>query len=344
MESPANTRSIPSLLFPSVHDVLHTSLRPSGIFDRILASCLPDLAILLIRLFQAASNAHNPDAVHIAFLRIHFLPTAILRRLLRGEPGWRSPERQLQAVQSRIRRANNGEWGELWTEGIQGHHKCHERIAHRCLLPHERQHDPRFRRAQRLAADAQYGRAMRTLRQSRIADLRDPTVVDRLRDLHPAPPSPVTPLPTSDLPMPMHITDDAVLQAVRHLNPNSAPGPDRMHPRLLHLQTFTTTVAQSGITCISVLAAVLTRLARWDLPEDTIPLLSSVTLLPIQPRPCKIRPIAIGTALRGLVTKVLLPQVIADTREYLTPLQVASGFPRGLDAIVDDVRRYVDAF
>ncbi len=74
------------------------------------------------------------------------------------------------------------------------------------------------------------------------------------------------------------------------------------------------------------------------MPERTIPLLASATLLPIQPRPDKIRPIAISTAIRRLVTKALLPQALECSREYLALLQIANGVSCGLDSVVHDVR------
>eukprot|EP00177_Eucheuma_denticulatum_P006975 GFKZ01012685.1.p3 GENE.GFKZ01012685.1~~GFKZ01012685.1.p3 ORF type:complete len:217 (+),score=9.39 GFKZ01012685.1:1223-1873(+) len=208
MESLVDNRSIPSLLLTSAHDIMHSPPRLTDIFHRIPASCIHDLNHVFIRLFRAASHARHDEVVHTAFSRIHLLPTGVLRRLLGGE---------------------------LWTEAIQSHLNLQERRARRCPVPQKRRYDPRIRPAERLAADAQYGRAMRTMHQSRLADVRDPHGIDRLCALQPPTPSPVTPVSATDLSLPTHITEDADLHAVRRLNPNSAPGPDRMYPRLLHL-------------------------------------------------------------------------------------------------------------
>eukprot|EP00177_Eucheuma_denticulatum_P004950 GFKZ01008997.1.p1 GENE.GFKZ01008997.1~~GFKZ01008997.1.p1 ORF type:complete len:123 (-),score=1.71 GFKZ01008997.1:466-834(-) len=122
MQSLVDNRSIPSPSPPSVHDALNSPHRPTDIFDRILTSCIQDLSNLLILHFRAASHAWRDGAIHTAFLRVHLLPTAVLRRRLRGESCLClcSSPRQHEALRDRIHRFNN-EWGEIWTEAIQAH-------------------------------------------------------------------------------------------------------------------------------------------------------------------------------------------------------------------------------
>ena len=50
------------------------------------------------------------------------------------------------------------------------------------------------------------------------------------------------------------------------------------------------------------------------------------------------RPIAVGQALRRLVTKVHLAPVTEDTRDRLLPEQIANAVSSGMDAIVHDCR------
>lgn len=66
---------------------LIVAMRPSDSFDRIPGTCKHRLAVLVTRLFRAAADARNADAVHSDFLRIHLLPTAVFRRLMQGEAG-----------------------------------------------------------------------------------------------------------------------------------------------------------------------------------------------------------------------------------------------------------------
>lgn len=84
------------------------------------------------------------------------------------------------------------------------------------------------------------GVQMRTLQQSRIADIRDQEVIESLRELLPAPQSPVQAIQARDLRLPSDITKDAILHAVRIFNPKSAPRPVKMSPRLLRLLANTT--------------------------------------------------------------------------------------------------------
>eukprot|EP00177_Eucheuma_denticulatum_P000587 GFKZ01001059.1.p1 GENE.GFKZ01001059.1~~GFKZ01001059.1.p1 ORF type:complete len:208 (+),score=9.10 GFKZ01001059.1:387-1010(+) len=181
---------------------------------------------------------------------------------------------------------------------------------------------------------------MRTLHQSRIADVRDPAVQERLRSRHPHSPSPVTAIDATDLPLPMDVNQAEVLYAVHRLNQNSASAPDRMLPRLLHLLA-NTRVSEAIFTGISLLRAVVRRLANGDLPDRTIPLISSATPVSIQPRPDKICSIANGTAMWRLVEKALLSQALNDIWDYFAPLRLASGIPSGLDSIFHKVQRRV---
>ena len=73
--------------------------------------------------------------------------------------------------------------------------------------------------------------------------------------------------------------------------------------------------------------------------NSTVPLLAASSLIPLQPRPDKTRPIAVGQVLRRLVTKVLLPAATDDTRDRLSPEQVANVLPSGMDAIDHDCRK-----
>ena len=333
---------------PSVHDALHSPLRPDDIVDRIPLPARHSFTILLIRLVLTAARTQAPDRAHAALLRLHLLPTAVLRRLLRGEPGWRCPKRQAQALRDRIRRATAGDWQALWNEAVAA-------SEHReTLRPPRSGSSPRASsthtvlprrklcKAQALAGEAQYGKAVRVLQSNDLADVHDPAVIAQLQALHPTPPTPIIPISDGDLPPSLPLSEDSVLAAVRHLNPNSAPGPDRFPPRLFHLLAKTSVSPEAGVSGLSALTLLIQRLADGNVPPESLPLIASATLVPVRVRSDKIRPIAIGTSLRRLVTKVLLPPAIADTSDYLAPLQVANKVRFGIDSVVHETRRAVD--
>ena len=196
----------------------------------------------------------------------------------------------------------------------------------------------RTARAMRFASQAQYTRAMRALTKAPIADLNDQHTHTQLRALHPRPPQPIEPIRDRDLPPTPELDEDAVLRAVKRMNPNAAAGPDRMPPRLLHLLVTSEVSPEAGLTGLSVLTRLVCRIVRVQIPDQSLPLLAAATLLLIRPRPDKIRPIAIGQVLRRLVTKVLLPAAISDSKEYLAPQQLANGILSAMDAVVHDAR------
>ena len=193
----------------------------------------------------------------------------------------------------------------------------------------------------RTASDAQYSRAMRALTDKPLADLQAPDTHDGLCVLHPSPAARTHPLSPTDLSPAPDITESQVLRAVRSLDPSSSARPDCLFPRLLQLLARTSVSPESGITGLLVLTRFVRNLARADLPDRTSPLLAASTIIPFQPRPGKIRPIAAGQALRRLVTKTVLPAAIQDTRDRLAPEQLANIILSGMDAIVHDRRMLV---
>lgn len=80
--------------------------------------------------------------------------------------------------------------------------------------------------------------------------------------------------------------------------------------------------SEAGVTGHSALTLFVRRAARGELPEQTFPILAAAALLPISPRPGKIGPTTIRQTLRRLITKVLLPMALDDTRDFLSPEQL----------------------
>ena len=247
---------------------------------------------------------------------------------------------QMHALRRRITRAGHGEWGTLWQESLSAHKGRADWYSQR--FPYQRNistHAHRTARTMRFASHAQHTRAMRLLTNAPIADLNDPHTHAGLQSLHTSPSNHIEPISDRDLPPSTEIDEAAELRAVKRMNPNAAAGPDRMPPRLLHFLVTGEVSPEAGVTGLSVLTRLVGRLARGQIPNQSFPLLSGATLLPIQPRPDKIiSPIAIGQVLRRLVTKVLLPATIADTKGYLEPEQLANGIPSAMDAVVHDAR------
>lgn len=124
-------------------------------------------------------------------------------------------------------------------------------------------------------------------------------------------------------------------------------GPYRVPQRLLHLLVRSPISHETGITGLSVLTKLVTRIANADLPDLALPTLAAATLLPPQKKPDEIHPIAVGSVFRRIVTKTLLPAAIDESRDILAPFQTANGIKAAMDTIVHDtstmLRRFASA-
>ena len=105
-------------------------------------------------------------------------------------------------------------------------------------------------------------RPCKTIFTTPLADFNDAATMERLQALHHAPPVLVVPLPPSAQPRPPEVTEEAVMRAVCRLNPNSVACSDRMSPKLLHLLAHIPISPDAGITGLSALTNLVSRLAR----------------------------------------------------------------------------------
>lgn len=67
-------------------DVLRTPYREADIFLDIPEPCMKSFVLPFIKLVRNAALEREPHAIHRAFLILHMLPTAVLRRALRPDP------------------------------------------------------------------------------------------------------------------------------------------------------------------------------------------------------------------------------------------------------------------
>ena len=89
---------------------------------------------------------------------------------------------------------------------------------------------------------------MRALNNDPIANLYDSDTVTKLHSLHPALQNHVTLLNPTSITRAPSVEEPDVLRTVKHMNPHSAPGTDRMSPRFLHL-LFTSPVSpEAGVS------------------------------------------------------------------------------------------------
>ena len=136
------------------------------------------------------------------------VPIVVARRTLRREAGFRSARHQVKALRTRILRATNDDaWPALWAEMLGA-------VENRGQARRDRQNSrapqrprgqaptpPAIARATRLAKEAAYGRATKSLAQKPSLPYADPGICDKLAALHPPPPQPIFPLTETSFPL-----------------------------------------------------------------------------------------------------------------------------------------------
>jgi hypothetical protein len=185
---------------PPVAQLIRRPPRKSEVFDSCSSSLIPLYTRLLTERLEAAASASDGTA-HEAIVNVKICSLVVMRRLLRGEPGWSSEQRQLATLRLRMERALRGEFGDLWFE-LEEACKAAARPVHSPtspLQPHTpasaAQEARRLRVAARHASRQRYSRAVLALLSGYLKDPNDPEVRAAVLDLHPAPHVPVSPVP-----------------------------------------------------------------------------------------------------------------------------------------------------
>ena len=342
----------PLSALPTDDEFLRCPLRSSDVYDAIPSACLPTYEMLILTLLSKIVAAPMDSAEKERAWRIFFLtPVVVARRTLRGEAGSRSIRHQEKSLRLRILRAHSDdEWDRLWQEMIAAEEEQTRRREDRYASRRRRGRQPPPRtpsahatdRATRLAKRAAYGRATRALAQASSLPHDDPAILERLRALHPAPPSPVVPIPETSLPLRVALDPAKVARAVRKMDATSSSGADYMPVRTLHLVAQAQHTPRVGHSGLELLTAVCTEVLNADVPASVVPLLSAARLIPLDKGNGKIRPVAIGGVLRRLVTKIAIADDVPRNVPYLLPEQVCSGVRSGGEAMFHAVRELMD--
>lgn len=202
---------------------------------------------------------------------------------------------------------------------------------------------PAIARATRLAKQASYGRATTALAQAPSLPYADPDIRDKLKALHPPPATPIVPLPHTSLPPRVSLDPAQVLRAVRRMDATSSAGVDHMPVILLHLVVQAENNPNIGQSGLDLLTRVCTDLINSNVPPSMVPSLAAARLVPIDKGNQKIRPIAIGSVLRRLVTKIAIADDVPRNVPYLLHEQVCSGVRSGGKAMFHTARELLQS-
>lgn len=187
------------------------------------------------------------------------------------------------------------------------------------------------RRAARLAQDAMLSRAVRALLPSSVADASRPEVMDRIQHLHPQRhhPLPESPPQGPDNPNLVVFPDGDALKAFinKNINVTASPGPSGWSALMLR-------PILKEPEALKNLGSLLTEMAQGTLPARSTQLLLASTLIPMEPKPGKIRPVAVPELLYKVATAFVISLVKPQLATILAPHQFGICVPGGATTAV----------
>ena len=198
-----------------------------------------------------------------------------------------------------------------------------------------------------LVEEGAFSKAAKHLISEGLADVDDPEVATKLRDLHPRG-SPVKLGEDEELPASIPAEygyveadwEQQALRAIASFPPGSAPGPNGLRPA--HLKDCLKRAGATAALRVGLGKFVL-KACKGNLPLAIQTYLCSSTLVPLKKKDGGIRPIAVGDTIRRLVGKVLLrtPEVM-DEIETLHPRQCGVGVPFTAETVGMGLQRVSD--
>ena len=197
-----------------------------------------------------------------------------------------------------------------------------------------------------LVEEGALSKAAKHLLSKGLADIDDPYVVLKLRDLHPR--GARVPDACDALPASLHVKfedGDGALdwaklswEAVMSFPPGSSPGPNGLRPS--HLKDCLLKVGV-GSTLQASLAALVEKAVTGALHPSAASFLCASNLIPLKKKDSGIRPIAVGDTLRRLIGKCLLRSPpLKKEIEGLAPRQCGVGVRGAPELVSMSLQRY----
>lgn len=147
----------------------------------------------------------------------------------------------------------------------------------------------------------------------------------------PTPPSSETPL---------HIDEEATLQAIRSFPNGSAGGLDGITPQ--HLKDLTDPlVGEAGSGLLRDLTALANFMLDGHIPTEIVPILYGANLVALAKKDGGVRPIAVGSTLRRLTSKLCCQKIQDSLSKKFQPRQLGFGVRAGCEAAVHAARTFL---
>jgi len=174
-----------------------------------------------------------------------------------------------------------------------------------------------------------------------VASSDDACLVEEMRSKHPtADAEDALPDFPSSYAVPPSCNADNVLLALRSFRKGTAGGLDNITAQ--HLLDAIAAGTETALPIREALAGVCNIIIRGAAPIEIRDSLFGSWLIAARKPAGGHRPIAIGSTLRRLATKILLRRLRSASATLLSPLQLGYGTPNGAEVMVHTVRSYVE--
>ena len=198
------------------------------------------------------------------------------------------------------------------------------------------------------AHEGAIGKAAGALDSHGVHDMNE-AVQEALLSKHPQEPrisDPALPPPPSDTTPEQRnrveaITQAEIMQCITRFPHASAAGASGLSPTHLRELLHVPEAADENGLC-AALAALVTQLARGNVPDAVAPWLAGAPLTPLRKRDNGVRPIAVGETIRRITSSILMNRVRDTAHSYLGPHQVGVATRAGCEAILHATHDLVD--
>lgn len=210
---------------------------------------------------------------------------------------------------------------------------------HKVLSKNKNPDDISLKLCRRKLSQGSYTAAIRVLTSNGVAPSTDATLSD-LQLKHPLAPPPVLPTVTFEVDA-ASASSDMVLNRIRSFSRGTACCRDGLHAQHL-LDALSGPAAAMADELLASITAIVNLLLAGKCPPQLGKFIASAPLTPLLKPGGGIRPIAVGTIWRRLVSKVAASLVSKDMTRYLSDFQFGVGVPCGGEAILHSANRILE--
>ncbi len=307
---------------------------------RMPSQARSDLADVIEAADALVSSDGDTDQLDDGCLLFVYIPLLLLFPTKRGGAGGR------RKWARRFRLFWEGEWELLLREAADFAPKSTETTPAVHPTPAHPTHDTATQRAfmtaKRLVELGEFTRAAKKLDSTPIAPATDDTYA-KLQALHPSRTTPVTKPDVNVEPEALDVPPKMLAKALRSAAKGAAPGPSGW--RFEHLLGYLNLSKQGhrqGEEHIPF-PRLIRRLLSARLPRLITKLLGTANLMALTKGPGKVRPVAVGDAVRRWVTRAVCMQHKNKMAAYFAPLQCAVGTAAGNEKLFKAAETFIES-